>query len=67
MTIAELRKKSVDELHEIVADTKSEIRRIRAERRTATDEQDANKPRELRKTIARALTIINEKQAEENA
>ena len=73
MKIDEIREKSVDELNEIIVDSKKELFDIRFKRfankyENSTDLGRANsKVKELRKTIARAKTVITQKKSAENS
>ena len=60
MKIAELKAKSVDELKGLVADLKKERFNLRFQKVTG-EAANVNRGREVRKTIARALTLINQK------
>ncbi len=69
MKIAEIKEKSVSELNEIIVDCKKQLFDIRFKKFTnkyenATDMGKANSEiKELRKTIARAKTILNQKES----
>ena len=60
MKIAELRAKSKEELKEIVLSSKKEQFNLRMQDATGSLENRA-RFREVRKTIAKALTVMNEK------
>jgi large subunit ribosomal protein L29 len=60
MKIAELRAKNQDELKELVVSSKKEMFNLRMQKATGALEK-ANRFAELRKTIARAKTLMNEK------
>ena len=70
MKIEEIREKSVDELNELIVDSKKQLFDIRFKKFTnkyenSTDMGRANSQmKELRKTIARAKTIITKKTEE---
>ncbi|MGM9994504.1 MAG: 50S ribosomal protein L29 [Candidatus Avigastranaerophilus sp.] len=67
MKLEEIKEKSVQELNEIIVDSKKQLFDIRFKKFTnkydnATDLGRANSQmKELRKTIARAKTVINQK------
>ena len=67
MKIEEIKEKSVQELNEIIVDSKKQLFDIRFKKYTnkyenSTDLGRANSQmKELRKTIARAKTVINQK------
>ena len=69
MKIEEIREKSVSELNEIILDSKKQLFDIRLKKfankyDNVTDMGKANSQmKELRKTIARAKTVINQKQS----
>lgn len=60
MKIAELKAKSVEELKGMVTDLKKERFNLRFQKVTG-ELANANRGREVRRTIARALTLINQK------
>lgn len=67
MKLEEIKEKSVQELNEIIVDSKKQLFEIRFKKFTnkyenTTDLGRANSQiKELRKTIARAKTVINQK------
>jgi len=69
MKIDEIREKSVEELNEIIADSKKQLFDIRFKKHTnkydnAADLGRANSQvKELRKTIARVKTVITQKES----
>lgn len=60
MKIAELKSKSVEELKGLVADMKKERFNLRMQK-AAGEAGSQGRPRIVRKTIAQALTLINQK------
>lgn len=71
MKIEEIREKSVQELNEIIADSKKQLFDLRFKKNTnkydnAADLGRANSQvKELRKTIARVKTVITQKESVE--
>jgi large subunit ribosomal protein L29 len=69
MKIDEIKEKSVQELNELIVDSKKQLFDIRFKKYTnkyenATDMGKANSEmKELRKTIARAKTVLNQKES----
>ena len=69
MKIEEIKEKSVSELNEIIVDSKKQLFDIRFKKHTnkyenATDLGRANSEmKELRRTIARAKTVLTQKQS----
>jgi large subunit ribosomal protein L29 len=69
MKIEEIKEKSVNELNELIVDSKKQLFDIRFKKytnkyETATDMGKANSEmKELRKTIARAKTVLNQKES----
>ena len=69
MKIEEIKEKSVSELNEIIVDSKKQLFDIRFKKNTnkyenATDLGRANSEmKELRKTIARAKTVLTQKES----
>ena len=69
MKIDEIKEKSVKELNELIVDSKKQLFDIRFKKYTnkyenATDMGKANSEmKELRKTIARAKTVLNQKES----
>ena len=67
MKIEEIKEKSVSELNEVIVDAKKQLFDIRFKKHTnkydtAADMGKANSEmKELRKTIARAKTVLNQK------
>lgn len=59
----DLRKKTNEELNDIVSKLKTQLLQIRFSATSGENEKTGNAA-EIRKTIARALTIINERQFE---
>ena len=69
MKIEEIKEKSVNELNELIVESKKQLFDIRFKKytnkyETATDMGKANSEmKELRKTIARAKTVLNQKES----
>jgi large subunit ribosomal protein L29 len=69
MKIDEIKEKSVQELNELIVDSKKQLFDIRFKKHTnkydnAADMGKANSEmKELRKTIARAKTVLNQKES----
>lgn len=59
----DLRKKTNEELTDIIIKLKSQLLEIRFNVATGQTDKQANK-KEIRKTIARVLTILNERELE---
>ena len=65
MNVKEIRDKSNDELLKTLDESKNELFDLRFERATGTIENPM-RIRELRKTIARILTVLKEREMEGN-
>lgn len=59
MKISELRGKAKEELSELVVSSKKELFNLRMQGATGVD-ANLNRSREVKKTIARAKTLLNE-------
>jgi large subunit ribosomal protein L29 len=64
MRAKELRDKSVDELTKTLGDLEEQLFKLRFQKSTGQIE-DPTKIRRVRKDIARVLTVMNERQAQE--
>jgi large subunit ribosomal protein L29 len=62
--VAELRKKSDQELLREVEEIRTEIRKLRSEIRAGGRVENPMQLRNLRRRLARALTILNERRLE---
>jgi large subunit ribosomal protein L29 len=66
MKAAELRERSVDELDKALSDLEEQLFKLRFQKSTGQIE-NPNKIRQVRKDIARVLTVIRERRAQESA
>lgn len=66
MKAAEIREKTVEELNEAIADNRTEAFNLRMQQQTGQLENTA-RMREIRRDIARMLTVLNSKNAEKGA
>lgn len=57
----ELRQKSEGELRKLLSEYRAELRRLEAQIAAGVRPENPGKVRELKRTIARILTILNEK------
>ncbi|MDN5358390.1 MAG: large subunit ribosomal protein [Candidatus Diapherotrites archaeon] len=57
----ELRQKSEEELRKMLAEYRAELRRIKAQTAAGVRPENPGRARELKRTIARILTILREK------
>jgi len=57
----ELRQKSKDELQELLSGYRAELRRLKAQVSAGVRPENPGKVRELKRTVARILTILQEK------
>jgi len=64
MKASEMREQSVDELHKALSDFEEQLFKLRFQRSTGQIE-DPTKIRRVRKDIARVLTVMNERRAQE--
>jgi large subunit ribosomal protein L29 len=64
MNARELREQSMDELHKTLSDLEEQLFKLRFQKSTGQIE-DPTKIRLVRKDIARVLTVMNERQAQE--
>ena len=64
MKAAELRERSMDELDRTLGDLEEQLFKLRFQKSTGQIE-NPNKIRQVRKDIARVLTVINERRAQE--
>ena len=60
MKAKEIREQSVDELHKTLSDLEEQLFKLRFQKSTGQIE-DPTKIRQVRKDIARVLTVINER------
>jgi large subunit ribosomal protein L29 len=66
MKASEIREQSVDELRKALSDLEEQLFKLRFQRSTGQIE-DPTKIRRVRKDIARVLTVMNERRAQEGA
>jgi len=66
MKASEMREQSVDELHKALSDLEEQLFKLRFQRSTGQIE-DPTKIRRVRKDIARVLTVMNERRAQESS
>ena len=66
MKAQELRDKSIDELNKALSDLEEQLFKLRFQKSTGQIE-NPQKIREVRKDIARVLTVINERAGQETA
>ncbi len=57
----ELRQKSEEELRQMLAEYRAELRKIRAHTAAGVRPENPGRVRELKRTVARILTILQEK------
>jgi len=57
----ELRQKSEEELKQMLSEYRAELRRLRAQTSAGVRPENPGRVRELKRTIARILTILKEK------
>lgn len=57
----ELRQKSEGELRKLLSEYRAELRRLEAQIAAGVRPENPGKVRELKRTIARILTVLNEK------
>ncbi len=60
----ELRQKSVEELRAMLSEYRAELRKIMAQTAAGVRPENPGRARELKRTIARILTILREKENE---
>ena len=66
MKATQLREQSADELHKTLSDLEEQLFKLRFQKSTGQIENPI-KIREVRKDIARVLTVLNQRRAEEGA
>ncbi|HID09455.1 TPA: 50S ribosomal protein L29 [Candidatus Micrarchaeota archaeon] len=59
--VKELRQKSEEELRSLLSEYRAELRRLRAQIFAGVRPENPGRVRELKRTIARILTILNER------
>ena len=57
----ELRQKSEEELRQLLSEYRAELRRLKAQTSAGVRPENPGRVRELKRTIARILTILKEK------
>lgn len=62
MKFAELKDKSADQLKEVVTTSRKELFNLRFQA-SSGESVAAARPRQVRRTIARAMTLLNQKKA----